>query len=104
MNKSDGKYQEIARGRINEKRCIVVSKRNDGGITVAQQLESHERDHVTSVFLKGAFHVDGINGLQEIRDVMNVAIKVLSEEDLKEASEDDWEDELAESSDDRQRG
>lgn len=94
MNKSGGKYQEIARGRINEKRCIVVSKRNDGGITVAQQLESHEGDHVTSVFLKGAFHVDGIGGLQEIRDVMNVAIKVLSEEDLKEASEDHWEDEI----------
>lgn len=104
MNKSGGKYQEIARGRINEKRCIVVSERNDGGITVAQQLESHEGDHVTSVFLKGAFHVDGINGLQEIRDVMNVAIKVLSEEDLKEASEDHWEDELAESWDDGQPG
>lgn len=97
MNKSGGKYQEIARGRISEKRCIVVSKRNDGSITVAQQLESHEGDHVTCVFLKGAFHVDGIEGLQEIRDVMNVAIKALAEVDPEEDGEDHWEDELAES-------
>lgn len=99
MNKYGGKYQEIARGRISEKRCIVVSRRSDGGITVAQQLESHEGDHVTSVFLKGAFHVDGIDGLQEIRDVMNMAIKGLSEENQKD-TEDHWEDESAESWDD----
>lgn len=97
MNKSGGKYQEIARGRISEKRCVVVSKRSDGGLTVAQQLESHEGDHVTSVFLKGAFHVDGIDGLQEIRDVMNASIKALSDEDSESDGEDNWEDELAES-------
>lgn len=74
------KYEEMARGKISEKRNVVISKRSKGGITVAQQLESQEGDRVTNVFLKGAFHVENVQGLYNMRDALNAAIKAIEED------------------------
>ena len=62
--------------RLLIREILLCSK---GGFTIAQQLEAKENDKTTSVFLKGAFHVDDIHGLYNIRDAVNLAIKVAEE-------------------------
>ena len=79
MAKSKVEYNEISRAKVTESRNIVISACSKGGFTIAQQLEAKENDKTTSVFLKGAFHVDDIHGLYNIRDAVNLAIKVTEE-------------------------
>ena len=87
MAKSKVEYNEISRAKVTDSRNIVISACSKGGFTIAQQLEAKENDKTTSVFLKGAFHVDDIHGLYNIRDAINLAIKV-TEENLSD--EADW--------------
>lgn len=87
MAKSKVEYIEISRAKVTDSRNIVISSCSKGGFTIAQQLEAKENDKVTSVFLKGAFHVDDIHGLYNIRDAINLAIKVTEENINDEA---DW--------------
>lgn len=87
MAKSKVEYSEISRAKVTDSRNIVISACSKGGFTIAQQLEAKENDKTTSVFLKGAFHVDDIHGLYNIRDAVNLAIKV-TEENISE--ETDW--------------
>lgn len=79
MSKSKIEYSEISRARVTESRNIVVSSCSKGGFTVAQQLMAKENDKTTSVFLKGAFHIDDVEGLYNLRDAINVAIKYAEE-------------------------
>lgn len=87
MAKSKVEYSEISRAKVTDSRNIVISSCSKGGFTIAQQLEAKENDKTTSVFLKGAFHVDDIHGLYNIRDAVNLAIKV-TEENISD--ETDW--------------
>lgn len=82
-------YVEISRAKVTDSRNVVISACSKGGFTIAQQLEAKENDKTTSVFLKGAFHIDDIHGLYNIRDAINLAIKV-AEENSKEDS--DWDE------------
>ena len=79
MAKSKVEYNELSRAKVTDSRNIVISACSKGGFTVAQQLEAKENDKTTSVFLKGAFHVDDIHGLYNIRDAVNLAIKITEE-------------------------
>lgn len=80
MAKFKVEYEEISRAKVTDSRNIVISGCSKGGFTIAQQLEAKEGDNkVTSVFLKGAFHVDDIHGLYNIRDAINLAIKIAEE-------------------------
>ena len=79
MAKSKVEYTELSRAKVTDSRNIVVSCCSKGGFTIAQQLEAKENEKTTSVFLKGAFHVDDIHGLYNIRDAINLAIKVAEE-------------------------
>ena len=87
MAKSKVEYNEISRAKVTDSRNIVISSCSKGGFTIAQQLEAKENDKTTSVFLKGAFHVDDIHGLYNIRDAVNLAIKVTEENTNDET---DW--------------
>lgn len=87
MAKSKVEYTEISRAKVTDSRNIVISSCSKGGFTIAQQLEAKENDKTTSVFLKGAFHVDDLHGLYNIRDAVNLAIKV-TEENISD--ETDW--------------
>ena len=86
MAKNKIEYTEISRAKVTDSRNIIISSCNKGGFTIAQQLEAKENDKTTSVFLKGAFHVDDLHGLYNIRDAVNLAIKV-TEENLGEDAE-----------------
>lgn len=89
MAKSKIEYNEISRAKVSDSRNIVISACSKGGFTIAQQLEAKENDKITSVFLKGAFHVDDMHGLLNIRDAVNLAIKI-TEENMKNEDNEDW--------------
>lgn len=79
MAKPKIEYNEISRAKVTDSRNIIISNCSKGGFTIAQQLEAKENDKTTSVFLKGAFHVDDLHGLYNIRDAVNLAIKITEE-------------------------
>ena len=83
-------YNEISKAKVSDSRNIVISSCSKGGFTIAQQLEANDNGKITTVFMKGAFHVDDIQGLYELRDAINLAIKL--DEDAKN-DEGDWDDE-----------
>lgn len=83
-------YNEISKAKVSDSRNIVISSCSKGGFTIAQQLEANENGKITTIFMKGAFHVDDIQGLYELRDAINLAIKL--DEDAKN-DEGDWDDE-----------
>ena len=69
------RFRELAKARIKDKRNIVISSIGKDSFTIAQQLVVEEEGIRTSVFLKGAIHVDGIESLYGFRDAINEAIK-----------------------------
>ncbi len=85
------KYQELAHAKVADTRNVVISSCSKGGFTIAQQLEAKENDKTTFVFMKGAFHVEDIHGLYNIRDAVNLAIK-LSEENSEESDSWGWDE------------
>jgi len=89
MAKSKISYYELSKAKISDSRNVVISSCSKGGFTIAQQLEAKENDKTTSVFMKGAFHVEDIHGLYNLRDAINLAIKISEEnsEDLDEWDE-----------------
>ena len=89
MAKTKVEYTELSRAKVTDSRNIVISGCSKGGFTVAQQLEAKENDKTTSVFLKGAFHVDDIYGLYNIRDAVNLAIKIAEENSTEDT---DWDE------------
>lgn len=86
MAKSKIEYTEISRAKVTDSRNIVISSCSKGGFTIAQQLEAKENDKITSVFLKGAFHIDDLHGLYNLRDAVNLAIKI-TEENVNDEAE-----------------
>lgn len=89
MAKTKIDYKEIARAKVTDSRNVVISSCSKGGFTIAQQLEAKENDKTTSVFLKGAFHVDDLHGLYNLRDALNVAISAAEDNRSDEA---DWDE------------
>lgn len=89
MAKNKIEYHELSRAKVTDSRNIVISNCSKGGFTIAQQLEAKENDKTISVFMKGAFHVEDIHGLYNLRDAVNLAIKISEEnsEDLDEWDE-----------------
>lgn len=87
--KSKIEYNELSRAKVTDSRNIVISSCSKGGFTIAQQLEAKENDKTTSVFMKGAFHVEDIHGLYNLRDAVNLAIKI-SEENSEDS--DAWDE------------
>jgi hypothetical protein len=85
-------YTELSKGRISDKRNVVISKCSKGGFTVAQQIETDENGKTTSLFMKGALHVDTVEGLYNMRDAVNAAISSCEVEILKKDNESADED------------
>ena len=85
MAKSKIEYHELSRAKITDSRNIVISNCSKGGFTIAQQLEAKENDKTISIFMKGAFHVEDIYGLYNLRDAINLAIKI-SEENSEDSN------------------
>ena len=89
MAKNKIEYHELSRAKVTESRNIIISNCSKGGFTIAQQLEAKENDKTISVFMKGAFHVEDVHGLYNLRDAINQAIKISEE---KSADNESWDD------------
>lgn len=89
MAKNKIEYNELSKAKVTDSRNIVVSNCSKGGFTIAQQLEAKEDDKVTTVFMKGAFHVDDIHGLYNLRDAINLAIQITEKSEEDESSWDE---------------
>lgn len=93
-------YKEISRAKVSNSRNVVISECSKGGFTVAQQLEAKEGEKTTSVFLKGAFHVDDLHGLYNLRDAVNLAIAAYLQKEKESGDgnveEEDWDSEEVE--------
>lgn len=92
MARNEVKYTEIAKAEITESRNVVISGCSKGGFTMAQQLVAKERvGKDTVVYLKGAFHIDNLSGLYNLRDAINVAIHEIESNGLEPA--ETWDEE-----------
>jgi hypothetical protein len=76
------RYKELSKAKISPTRNFVISAFSGGGFTIAQQIETEENGKTTSMFMREAMHVIDLHSLYEIRDAVNMAIKV-SEDDVK---------------------
>lgn len=97
MSRCGIKYTEIARASVTPTRNIVISHCSKGGFTIAQQLTVKETPNVakdTAVYLKGAFHVDGLSGLYNLRDAINLTIHQVETGGTK--AQTVWDEEAAE--------
>lgn len=89
-------YYELSKAAVSSSRNIVISECSKGGFTIAQQLAAEEGNgKITTVFMRGAFHVDDIHGMYNLRDAINLAIKTFENNESKENPEDeeDWDEE-----------
>jgi len=68
-------YTQLSSATIKETRKLVVSSCSKGGFTLAQQMVIKEGKKKINMFLKGAIHIDGIDGLYNLRDALNLAIE-----------------------------
>lgn len=87
--KNNINYSEISKAKISDTRNAVISDCSKGGYTIAQQLIVEENDKSTTVFMKGAFHVDNIQGLYELRDALNLAIEICENKAEEEDEDED---------------
>lgn len=67
-------FREVASAKIQDKRELVVSKRGKGGYTIAQRILVEEGKKTTTMYLKGAIHIDDIEGIENLRDALNLVI------------------------------
>jgi hypothetical protein len=83
-------YTEISRAKITDTRSIIISECSKGGFTVAQRMEvTEDNGKKTQVYLKGASHINDLQGLYNLRDAINLAIKKV-EQNISEA--DNWDE------------
>lgn len=82
-------YSEISSAKVTENRSIVISDCSRGGFTIAQRMDVTENKHTNKIYLKGAFHINDIHGLYELRDACNLAIQKVEERDTDEAEWDE---------------
>lgn len=82
-------YIEIAKANITENRNVIISTYDNRGYTIAQQMQVKEGDKITSMFMKGAFHINDISGLYNIRDAINIAIDKIENNKINTIEWDD---------------
>lgn len=78
--KQRNNYEQLASLKISKSRQIIVSSVPGKGFTIAQQLFVEETGRNTTVFLKGAIHIESVESLKELRDALNVAIHKAEED------------------------
>ena len=73
---SDIQYTKLSSALIQDNKNLVISECSKGGYTLAQQVVFTEGDGKKSnLYLKGAIHISGKEGLLNLRDALNVALE-----------------------------
>lgn len=69
-------FKELSKAKIQSTRNLVISRRlNNGTYTLGQQIVVQEGGKEMVIFLKGAYKIDSLEGLYELRDALNDAIE-----------------------------
>ena len=69
-------YRRLASTQIEGSKSIVISECSRGGYTLANQIVYvDEKGTRFDMFLKGALHVPDMEGLVNLRDAINIAIR-----------------------------
>ena len=71
------KYNELSSAQINDTKSIVISEYSKGGFTLAQKICAEDGNKKIPMYLKNPIQIDDINGLQNLRDALNVALEIL---------------------------
>lgn len=82
-------YIEVSRGSITDNRCLVVSKFSDSSYTIGQTLEVEENNKLTSVFMKGAIHINDLDGLYKVKQIIDNAIEKIEDEIVQDIKWDE---------------
>lgn len=69
-----GKFIELARVKTSDTRNTVISLYDNNSFTMAQQIDINEGNVVTQVYLKGAFQIQSIEHLINLRKAIDEAI------------------------------
>ena len=75
-------YKELSNAEITPNRSIVISALVQDGYRTPQQLEGFTiaqqlKVEGTRVFMKGAFHIEDLEGMYNLRNALNVAINAV---------------------------
>lgn len=71
------KFVVLSSAKIKTSRSAVISKYlGSEGYTIGQQIDLRENGKIVPIFIKGAIHIDSLDGLYELRDALNEAIKI----------------------------
>lgn len=81
------RYHEILRCPISKTREAVVSTCTNGTYTLAQVATFDENGNNTSVYLKGAFHIQNVESLAKLRDLLDDSIRMIEEQKAMEEDE-----------------
>lgn len=78
-------FKILAKAKIKTQRSAIISKHlGNNGYTIAQQIDLREDNRTVPIFIKGAFHVESLDGLYELRDALNESIRIEeNEKDLQ---------------------
>lgn len=67
-------YRELARADIGLNKSIVISKRSDGRISIAQQVEAETDDGPIRMYLSNAISTDD-GGLTRLKEAIDKAVE-----------------------------
>ena len=72
---ADLQYTKLSSALIQDKKNLVISECSKGGYTLAQQMVIEDGSKKINVYLKGAVHINNVEGLHNLRDALNIAIE-----------------------------
>lgn len=75
------KYTQMVSCPISAHRNLVVSKNENGGYTLAQQVEIMDYDKPTRLFMKGATFFPTLDVLRDVRDMFAKAVEIAEDEE-----------------------
>lgn len=75
------KYTQLVSCQISAHRNLVVSRNENGGYTLAQQVEIMDYDKPTRLFMKGATFFPSLDVLRDVRDMFAKAVEIAEDED-----------------------
>ena len=70
-------YKEIASGKINENKSLIISECSRGGYTLGQKMNVQDNGKTIELFLKGAIHLDNYESIVNIRNAFNDALEYI---------------------------
>lgn len=80
-------FDQLGSVKITKHRNMVISRCDNGGFTIAQQLVTDEDGKVTKVFMKGAIFIDGVESMRAVERLLARVLKSIEEQEAT-----DWDD------------